>query len=676
MKKICYVSLLLVGLFLFSCNFFASKASDANLVKATQAAVMKEKNMTESEKILRQMMYSYYMRGVAIQYNTLKRSLFSPEEATGQNINYMVCSALPYNIYRELFNISIPAYTVDLLKYTRANLGRPEVIAYGKVDNGVPVMSFYDKNSGKQPVVKTGPNIKDLLPYLRYGDILTAASKNAGHTIMVYDLVYDNSGNITDAYMIECGYSYVKNIVNTKIAQKVFTPKNIQFGSPNHLLHHTAKINETNEGKLLEGSLHLFLLSQSKSWGKLENMSPKLEFSVLRFIHTDSDGNIVLNYAGNSFDSKVIRITDKNIDRLKFEKLYIEKTIDVHADNVVQPKDVLTYTVTVKNNSNKKYNNNIKIKEFLSEFVTYVDNKISKKTISFARVNDDRLEWDIGKLNAGESVSVSYSVSVNDNCIGKTIESKGMVEHIPSAVVKNVVGNKLTEEQKNVLKDTFNKLKNQYHGKKLINEVYRQAVGKDLQFDRFSVTDLVVNNNLASIGYSTVSLNKLNSFYGMVLNKYWSGLATKAFSFKTKNDIVLYDMKVWPDYTSLERRADTVYGETFQTGDVLIYQNTNDVKYQIKNGSVNKIPVTFENGEYAYIFIIGKGFVGVNYGADGISGTVDDRNEFNVDYYNRHNLKLNSNPNENDEEEDLNFANYQTLFGKNCYVILRPALGL
>ena len=122
------------------------------------------------------------------------------------------------------------------------------------------------------------------------------------------------------------------------------------------------------------------------------------------------------------------------------------------------------------------------------------------------------------------------------------------------------------------------------------------------------------------------------------------------------------------------KHIDTIYSENFRTGDILIYINKNDVAYDYKDGKIIKNAVTYEDGEYAFVFIEGKGFVGVNYGADGISGTKDDRNEFTVRYYTNRNLKVCPDSDEKDEKV-LEFFNYQTLFGKDYYVILRPSLG-
>lgn len=120
---------------------------------------------------------SYYMRGTAIQYNSMKGnpSWFSPEEATSQNMNYLVCSAFTKNVYNELLGIKIPRYTSELLDYSKDNVGRPEVIAYGycydeEVEGEAKrkiQLTIYD---GKGEIEKTTsePSLEeDIIPYLQ-----------------------------------------------------------------------------------------------------------------------------------------------------------------------------------------------------------------------------------------------------------------------------------------------------------------------------------------------------------------------------------------------------------------------------------------------------------------------------------------------------------------------------
>jgi len=143
---------------------------------------------------------------------------------------------------------------------------------------------------------------------------------------------------------------------------------------------------------------------------------------------------------------------------------------------------------------------------------------------------------------------------------------------------------------------------------------------------------------------------------------------------KGEEEATIYDLKSFRDYKNLKRRRHYINPNTFKTGDILIYKNHNDAVYSIsKDNKLNKTYITYENGEYAYIYLEGKGFVGINIGDDGIENTKDDRNEFNANYYTNKNLKLypkSTNP----TQEDLENANIQTLFGKDYYVILRPSL--
>jgi hypothetical protein len=60
-----------------------------------------------------------------------------------------------------------------------------------------------------------------------------------------------------------------------------------------------------------------------------------------------------------------------------------------------------------------------------------------------------------------------------------------MVDNIPSGTVKNKIGRNLKESGK--IAENFDKLKAQYTGKILINEIYKEAYGIDLGLDNFII---------------------------------------------------------------------------------------------------------------------------------------------------------------------------------------------
>ena len=217
-------------------------------------------------------------------------------------------------------------------------------------------------------------------------------------------------------------------------------------------------------------------------------------------------------------------------------------------------------------------------------------------------------------------------------------------------------------------------------GKEFIDEIYT-SIGKTIDLKSLEITSLIGDSKPKSNIKNTITLDESNSFYSQILNNYYGKLQqndTYSYTYNG-NTITLnykwFQLKNWRNYQEYDgdnaRRADTIYKEHFQTGDILLYKNSNDINYTYENGTVKTKNVTKENGEYAYIYIEGVGFVGRNYGNDSIIGNEDDRNLFNYQYYDNNNLSVYSNPDNTDIKE---FANYQTLLGKDCYVILRPAL--
>ena len=645
-------------------------------------------SLNKFESAVKEVAYSYYMRGKNIQYNTHKRFLFSPEDATSQNTNYLVCSGFTQVVYYELFNIRIPTFTDNLLKYARTNVGNKEIIGYGKTEtvNGNKVLNFkLRKTDGSDYVTLTNPKVEDIVPYLKVGDVLTYT----GHTILVYDIKTDSNGKKV-AYMLQSGHGSGKNYVNSKIATSTKLGT-LSYGSANYLLYHNSKKNTNFDEGVVEGSVNMSELSVMTAWKELEKAT-RDEYSIIRFATVDNNGNVILNYQGANFDDKnhtdeVITLSKSNQDRVNYSKLYIEKIVDKYDHDIVVENDKVTYTIYIKNNSDSKYKNDLIVKEDLSSYVTYQSNTCSKNTAIFTK-QGNTLKWNIGKLDSGESVTIKYTVKINSGTFGKEIINKGYVGNISSGAISNKVGYILPTSDKEIIKTSYTKLKSKYSSKELINEIYKDSLGIDLHLEKFDIKSLILDSNKGSSGRSTLSLNENHDMYEAILNKYWSTMYMKYKTYNTTNDVIFYSMKSWLKLEDSSRRADTIYNENFETGDILIYLNSNDVKYSVKNNALVTTKVTNEDGEYAYIFIEGMGFVGVNLGNDGIKNTLDDRNEFNASYYKDNNLTLISDKQIGDNDyfeysdyqalsskvNIIEFSNYQTLFGKDYYVILRPSL--
>ena len=271
---------------------------------------------------------------------------------------------------------------------------------------------------------------------------------------------------------------------------------------------------------------------------------------------------------------------------------------------------------------------------------------------------------------------MNYIVKIINGKPGDIIESKGYVGNIPSSLIKNVIGINLNKNQINSIEKNFERLKKKYNGKKLINEIYKNSLNIDLKFDIFDITKLIINSEKGSRKPESIGLNKNHSFYNAILNKYWSCLMiTNSTNDKINEIINEYDLKNFGSYENPIRRADYIYMEDFKTGDILYYKNKQDITYSFdeRNNKLIQTYITYEEGEYAFIYIKGEGFVGINIGNDGLKNTKDDRNEFSAKYYKDNNLSVYEYY-DNSNEEILEIGNLQSLFGKDYYVILRPSL--
>ena len=579
--------------------------------------------------------------------------MFSPEEATSQSIKHIVCSQFAFNIYKELLNITIPETTNDHINYSRIYKGKPEVIAYSEKTVGKNIKMFLKFKDNKKGF--SNLPIESIIPDLQIGDLLTYQNSNGGgHTIMVYDLIKDEKGNVKDANIIESTVGIGKAYINSKICNGI---KGSPFTSSNHYLYLNKKNNnEIGEEGREEGSLGIKSLLSYRQWKVMNN----LNYSILRFIHNVSN-TAVLKYTEDiNNNNKAIILSEKNMDRKKFPHLYIEKTFDRFNDTYVKEGETITFKIKVKNAGKSNYKQDLTIVENISPKVEYLKYSASKASISFKYRSSGQIEWNLGKLKPGEEIIIHYTVRLIS---GDFYESSGKVGNIPSSKTINITtGNNLGKSEQNYIKEKYEFLKDKFDGSELLNEIYKEAFDIDIKLNEFNISKLINNIRINSNSNTSIKLFKDSALYKSILNKYWSGLA------KNSNlGIDNYDLKIFGPYENPERRQDFIYPETLKTGDILFYENYNDIKYnETKNDKLN---ITNEYGEYWYIYIENIGFVGKNYGKDGKHG----RNEFSPKYYEENKLTL-FYEYDHPDDEILKTGNLQTLFGKDYYVILRPSL--
>ena len=632
----------------------------------------------EFRNSFKEVAYSYYMRGKSIQWCVARDHFFSPEESTEQNANYIVTTSFTSIVYEELLNVVVPYSPSSLLKYANDYNGKPEVAGNTyKISDDIMEMRFYI--SPDETKVIENPSLNDIFPFLQVGDILV----NPSYAFLVYDFEKDKNGNITDVIIIQSVYGYHNNsYINTKLPRASASKNNNDYPSTLYLFN--GKLNSDFE----EGTIKMGKLSEQFAWANIKTKYKSSQYAILRYVQGDSEKNAVLKYEniydyyiyGNySYNSK-INLSANTLDRSKkFNHLYISKTVDEMNNAVVELGDILNYRIVIRNSGDKDYNEDIIVTEIISQYVEYQDHSENRQIISFQQDSqNNKLIWNIGKLHKGDEYIITYKIKVIKGKTNDVIVSTGFVGNIRSSSVNNFIGKNLKESQKNLIKKNYENLKKSYNGRNLINEIYKQSFEIDINLNKFNMTNLILDKKKESREQSSISLNISDSYYNGVLSNYWSSLATMKYQYPgNEEEVDVYFIKEFEYFYNMQtyhkRRKDYIYPQHFKTGDILIYKNSNDSTYLLQNNKAVKLNITYEDGEYFFIYIEGKGFVGVNYGNDGIPNTKDDRNDFTAKYYKDNNLVLLNNV-ENPSDEILELANLQTLLTKDYYVILRPSL--
>ena len=504
-----------------------------------------------------------------------------------------------------------------------------------------------------------------------------------GHVTIVYDLKYDSKGNKIDALLFESigGGYYTKTKIDPDESglHKLYYYKEKKTDNNNILDINTAYMP-------YEGTVHWKWLSKYTTFVKDEKeMTCKKDMcSITRPFYKGTDGNAVFNY--DIIWPQQIKTSKA---RIEMPGIFIQKTSSKYDNNSVILGDTITYTIRLINNSNlstikgknqaKKYTS-IHVIENLPNEVEFVDSSVDDSLKGTYNSSNNTIKWDISSIPVGGSVIIKYKVKVkkNTNNLGNFIESTGKVykskedNYITTGIVRHEIINTTSVADKKY-EDCYNEAKNNNaKSLDLIQKTYECAYkGIDLEFD-LNVFSKTGDNMLDSMFVypvaqpdkmtARVRLNtsgKRKIYSDMILNNYWNGLS--------KNDKgegnSVYFLPRWRhndsgSYIDDNSRAKTIDSGHFKTGDVLIY-------YIDKKDTKEKLRFTNEDGLYAFIYINGS-FVGVNY-----SGTTKERNEFTVAYYDKNKLDKGNNL-YNGNSKYYEYANYQSILGKDEYLILRP----
>lgn len=626
-----------------------------------------QKSYTKEQMAIREIANAYYNKGINGQYCSYKNSrYYPPEEATSQSTLYSVCSVYTFQIYYQAFGIKQPTNTHKLITYANKyydadNIEQNDIVEYWEKTTGENNETIYQDNKGniKDINLQTEQGREEyatklLKEYdLQVGDIICyhtgVQNSNQGHALLVYDIIYDDNGEPIDALIRESTSRYETK--TTKIT------KGLSYAD---VLNENTNIHEGTFKEMYLANSYKTSSSVTRN-SLIYNARNMTYFTILRPLLKDENGDYTGKYYYATFESQSgtkptgfictgrtltdYSMTDVTESRLNYSKIDIEKTVDGFNKNVVNLGDELEYTIKITNNSDTKYNS-FKVIEKIPEY-TEISNSGN------GEIAENELTWNIESLEPNQSIEIKYKVRVKNEItsLGKEIVSTGTVAGIPSSTVTNYISTNLKENEKSIIRNNAQTIINSKEevGEKLISEVYNKSFGIDLNLNNLDITDLIKTRNGTTYypedneNVPTIYLNKENNFSNMVVSNYYGGLYTTSSS-------IVY-LKSWenPEYLgSRDKRADTIYKENFQTGDILVYKNT-----QTANENVT---YETEDGTYYLIYIDQNDKI-----------TVDDNEIYGF-------IGIDENGNLKNIKDD--YTNLQTLLGKDYYAVLRPSMTL
>ena len=506
----------------------------------------------------------------------------------------------------------------------------------------------------------------DFVSLIKPGDLFVYT----GHALIAYDVAINPITGKKDVLILNSTQSpYISTRLKstTKLSYNLFKNRYDSKG-----------LTEPLEAEA-EGTIQLIWLSDINKFVSNNKIAcSEEECAVVRPFYENENGEVAFNYTTKASNC------EKSTLRTQYPGLFIEKTVNVGDKSNVYVGDKLIYTVKITNKSAVATGEEVdyagfNIQEKIGSYVKLLEvGQCSEENCISATISDSNTaSWEIKSLGVGKSVELTYTVQIKNDVsnVHKTIKSEGKLyseknstTYITTGTVENKIIPKVSKTSKSY-KECFNEYKDKYTGLELVNNVYKCSNNIDFRFDKFQFENMFEKKNLptskasSNVIYLKTSQDDItNKFTKMILNNYWSGLAK--YSISNSPTILL------PRWSGSKTniREKTIYSENFKNGDILIYS----VDYASLGTPTSDIH-TNESGLYAFIYIDGK-FIGVNH-----SGTAQERNEFTYKYYEESKIakdlysgytKLTA----NNKERVLEFANYQTLFDKDYYVILRPEL--
>lgn len=411
------------------------------------------------QRVIVEVAYDYYYQHTEIQYDqrNSRRNLASmPEDATAYRGIYLDCSSYVSSVYKYATGSNVTdaadsaQTTGNYETYTNSNYSHET-----NIGTEVDIIYYYDTSSvdegDRAGVLETFKNA------LEVGDIILYRHGDGGH-VMLY---------IGNDMLLHCTGSSFTNMGNGTTVDPTSTSDG-------------ANAAERTNGavQLLEASEVFTNTSSTRYLFAAEQTS----FALLRPLNRNHT------------------LTDKAIERYLNKGLTIERTSTKAHMSSVNAGDQITYTMTLKNDGSFNIVG-LSASDVIPTNTTYVASSITNN----GRVVGNNISWNNICVNAGSSLSLSYTVLVNDNTpIGTMILSNSaFVGAIPTNKIYHTISEYNSTQLNTLVTNALTYVgSTEYNdGFALFDDIYYQTFGKHL--DSSITTSQAAITALIDIGNKT-----------------------------------------------------------------------------------------------------------------------------------------------------------------------------
>lgn len=337
---------------------------------------------------------------------------------------------------------------------------------------------------------------------------------------------------------------------------------------------------------------------------------------------------------------KDLTIPEKTKSRLKYPMLDIDRTVDItHAGTAVKGGEI-TYSVEISNKSdNASYLEWLELsKSNLKGNYTY-DNICVTETIpegcelvlesvtSGGTYENGKITWNAEDLAPGKSTVLSYRVKVTGEIGSVIVNGGGMVDNIPSNIIRNTIGGeKLSETEKSSLLEMSSvnpeELRELGTDLDFAENIYRK-IGEELTLpnvkevidELFTITAQIPGSSEPTGGFTPYNSTAVNMFVlqtevsrdykdvqKMIIDNYWCGnrffiSEDRRFDFTNKELLEFREEYLEPGdiivYATARDRGKTTMTSEYSSIKVMVYTgdsllcstNTEEgVSYEIHKG--------------------------------------------------------------------------------------------